>query len=49
MALLIFLQLLLIGLVNLGIFLQDMSKSGKQMLNMAALMVSLIEILPNIR
>jgi hypothetical protein len=49
MAALVTLQLLLIGTVNVCIFYQDMALSGKQMLNMAALMVSLIGILPNIR
>jgi hypothetical protein len=49
MAALVTLQLLLIGTVNVCIFYQDLSLSGKQMLNMAALLVSLIGILPNIR
>jgi hypothetical protein len=49
MAALVTLQLLLIGTVNICIFYQDMTLSGKQMLNMAALMVSLVGILPNIR
>lgn len=49
MTALVLLQLLLIGAVNVCIFYQDMTQSGKQMLNMAALMVSLIGILPNIR
>jgi hypothetical protein len=49
MGFLIFLQLLLVGAVNVCIFFQDLTKSGKQMLNMAALMVSLIALLPNIR
>ena len=49
MTALVLLQLALIGTVNVCIFFQDITLSGKQMLNMAALLVSLIAILPNIR
>ncbi len=49
MMFLVLLQLFLVGTVNVCIFYQDMTQSGKQMLNMAALMVSLVAILPNIR
>lgn len=49
MTALLLLQLALIGSVNIGIFFQDITLSGKMMLNMAALIVSLIAILPNIR
>jgi len=41
--------MILLGFLNLAIFMQDNTHPGKKMLNIAALIVSYIAFLPNIR
>ena len=45
----IYFPLLLLGIINIGIFYQDNIRTGKIMLNIAALIVSFIALVPTVR
>jgi len=45
----IFFPLLLLGVINIAIFYQDNRLTGKTMVNIAALIVSFIALIPTVR
>jgi len=45
----IYFPLLLLGVINIGIFYQDNLATGKTMLNITALIVSFIALIPTVR
>ncbi len=45
----IYFPLLLLGIINISIFFQDNKETGKIMLNIAALIVSYIALIPTVR
>ena len=45
----IYFPLLLLGVINIGIFYQNNNQTGKIMLNIAGLIVSFIALIPTVR
>lgn len=45
----IYVPVILLGIINCSIFYQDNRETGKKMLNMGAVMLAFVEILPIVR